>query len=102
MMIFEKSLGLSARLGVTPDSRRQISGRRLALDVGILFDFWVYYTKIRPGRFVDWRPNGIIVTDMYYQVWLTLSHLASGFTDLSRERIWDARTQTLANDRAPL
>ncbi len=70
-------------------------GPRMALDISLLFDFWIYDSRFKPGRFGDWKPNEIIVTNRLYNSWCILRRLSGQSPKLSVDRVFDSRVEAL-------
>lgn len=73
-------------------------GPRLSLDIGILFDYWIYFQGVGSRGFDRRSLDAVIVTNRYYQIWAGLRHLAGEkLVNASVERVWDSRVDVLCS-----
>ncbi|MDG6222938.1 MAG: hypothetical protein QCH99_06740 [Candidatus Bathyarchaeota archaeon] len=73
-------------------------GPLLSLDVGILFNYWIYF-ELRGIESFDYRGlDAVIVTNKYFQIWEALRHLmGEKIVNASRERVFDSRLDVLTS-----
>jgi len=73
-------------------------GPRLSLDIGILFDYWIYFQLEGSHGFDRRSLDAVIVTNRYHQIWVGLRHLAGEkLVNASVERVWDSRADVLCS-----
>ena len=73
-------------------------GPRLSLDIGILFDYWIYFQLQGPHCFDSRSLDAVIVTNKYHQIWVGLRYLAGEkLVNAAVERVFDSRADVLSS-----
>lgn len=73
-------------------------GPLLSLDVGVLFNYWIYFHLRGIGSFEYRGLDAVIVTNKYYQIWEALRQLmGEKIVTASRERVFDSRSDVLSS-----
>jgi len=73
-------------------------GPLLSLDVGLLFNYWIYFHLRGIGCFEYRAFDAVIVTNKYYQIWEALRQLmGEKIVTASRERVFDSRLDVLSS-----
>ena len=73
-------------------------GPKLSLDVGLLFNYWIYLQHRGIESLESRGYDAIFATNKYYQIWEALRKLVNGkVVNASRERVFDSRIDVLSS-----